>query len=77
MMVAQILVWIGLGTVAGISCSLIGARWVRALLFGIKPNDPATLTAAAIALVAVAIGAAYIPARRAAKVDPMVGLRYE
>jgi putative ABC transport system permease protein len=77
MMVAQILMWIGLGTVAGISCSLIGARWVRALLFGIKPNDPATLTAAAIALVAVAIGAAYIPARRAAKVDPMVGLRYE
>jgi predicted permease len=77
MMVAQILVWIALGTVAGISCSLIGARWVRALLVGIKPNDAATLTTAAIALVAVAICAAYLPARQAAKVDPMVALRYE
>ena len=77
MMVAQILWWICFGTAAGIACSLIGAHWVRALLFGIKPNDPATLTAAAILLVAVAICAAYLPARRAAKVDPMVALRYE
>ena len=77
MMVAQIVVCIALGTVAGISCSLLGARWVRALLFGITPTDPATLTVAAGVLVAVAICAAYIPARRAAKVDPMVALRYE
>ena len=43
---------------------------MRALLFGITPTDPATLTVAAGVLVAVAICAAYIPARRAAKVDP-------
>ena len=77
MMVFQISAWIALGTVAGVVCSLAAARWVQALLFGIKPNDPATLAGAAFALLAVALFAAYIPARRAAKVDPLVALRYE
>lgn len=76
-MVLHACAWIAIGTVAGVSCSLIAARWVSALLFGIKPTDPVTLAEAALALVALGLIAAYIAARRAAKVDPMVALRYE
>ena len=43
MMLLQVSVWIALGAATGILCSLIAARWVGALLFGIKPNDPTTL----------------------------------
>ena len=76
-MVFQTLVWIAAGAIAGTFCSLVAARWIGALLFGIKPNDPATLTEAAFLLLAVALLASYVPARRAAKIDPMVALRYE
>lgn len=77
MMVLQVSVWISLGAATGILCSLVAARWLETLLFGIKPSDPTTLGAAAFALLAVALVAAYVPARRATKVDPMVALRYE
>jgi len=52
-------------------------RIVRSYLFGIEPYDPVTLTIAIILLMAVAMLATWIPARRAAKVDPMEALRYE
>jgi len=77
MMVWQASVWIGIGAAAGILGSLVAARWVGSLLFGIRANDPATLAEAAALLLVVALLGAWIPARRAAKVDPMVALRYE
>lgn len=67
--------------VAGVAAGLLGSIWitrlVKQLLFGLTPNDPSTLVLAILALVAVALVATYIPARRAMKVDPMIALRYE
>jgi putative ABC transport system permease protein len=77
MMVGQASVWIGFGAVAGIIGSLAAARWIGSLLFDIPANDPATLAEAAALLLVVALLGAWVPARRAARIDPMVALRYE
>ena len=77
MMVWHASSWIALGAVLGTFGSLLASRWLGSLLFGIRANDPGTLITAALALVAVAMAAAWIPARRTAKVDPMIALRYE
>ena len=65
----------------GIDIGVVGAlaltRFLRSLLFEIKPTDPATIIGVAILLALVALLACYIPARRAMHVDPMVALRYE
>jgi putative ABC transport system permease protein len=50
---------------------------MKSLLFGVRPNDPLTFATVAVLLLAIAIVAAYIPARRATKVDPIVALRFE
>ena len=73
----QTSMWIAAGTGAGILTSLMISRWTRSLLFDIRPNDPATLGLAATLLLGLAMLGAWIPARRAAKVDPMVALHYE
>jgi putative ABC transport system permease protein len=77
MMVWQSSLWIGFGAAAGIIGSLAAARWIGSLLFDIPANDPATLAEAAVLLLVVALLGAWVPARRAAKIDPMVALRYE
>jgi putative ABC transport system permease protein len=65
----------------GTGLGLIGYAWLSRLvssqLYGVSPNDPATLAAVAALLIAVAMLASYLPARRATKVDPLVALRYE
>ena len=68
-------------TLAGVVIGLVGAlavtRLMQSLLFGVRPADPLTFAVVPILVAAVASLAAYVPARRAAKVDPMIALRYE
>jgi ABC-type lipoprotein release transport system permease subunit len=52
-------------------------RLLSSQLYDIKPGDPLTLAGTALLMMLVAMGASYIPARRATKVDPMVALRHE
>jgi putative ABC transport system permease protein len=66
-----------LGVVIGVCGALVLARLMKALLYGVSANDPLTFIAVAALLVAVALAACFIPARRASRVDPMVALRYE
>ena len=68
---------IGTGLAIGIAAALALGRVVAGLLYGVTPTDPATLLAVALFLAAVAMLATYLPARRAARVDPMVALRAE
>jgi ABC-type lipoprotein release transport system permease subunit len=63
--------------VLGAAGSLALTRLLSSLLFGISPRDPVTLIAVATILAGVAFAACYIPARRAAGIDPTVALRYE
>lgn len=63
------------GLAVGLPAAILGARLLRALLYGISPADPATIAAVAGMLVLVAVAAAYVPARRATRVDPVVALR--
>ena len=65
------------GVLIGVALSLAAGRFISALLFGVHPTDPLTFSAVAAALMATALVAAWIPARRATRVDPMVALRYE
>jgi putative ABC transport system permease protein len=64
-----------IGIAAGLAGALILTRFLRALLFGVSPNDPLTLVGAAALLLASAFLASWLPARRAARVDPMSALR--
>ena len=68
---------VGLGVPVALA-SLYGAsRLLSSLLFGVRPVDPQSFVLAAVTMIGIALAAAYLPARRAAKVDPMVALRYE
>jgi putative ABC transport system permease protein len=65
------------GLCIGVAGALGVTRWMSSVLFGVKPSDPLTFLVVAALLGAVALLAAYVPARRAMRVDPMVALRYE
>lgn len=65
----------GAGVIGGIAASLALSRLARSQLFGVEPSDPRTFAAVLLLMTVVAAAAAYLPARRAARVDPIVALR--
>ncbi|HEY1528624.1 MAG TPA: ABC transporter permease [Candidatus Angelobacter sp.] len=66
-----------LGIVIGIPSALLASRLFSSMLFGLKGTDPVSMLLVIAVLLAIALLASYIPARRATKVDPMIALRYE
>jgi predicted permease len=67
----------GVGIVAGVAAALLLTRLVKSMLYGVQPYDLPTLTGGVSILLVVALAASWIPARRAAKVQPMEALRHE
>jgi ABC-type antimicrobial peptide transport system permease subunit len=65
------------GIAVGVAAAIGLTRLMTALLYEVKPNDPQTLIVVAAIVAATALAAAWLPARRAAQVDPMVALRHE
>jgi ABC-type antimicrobial peptide transport system permease subunit len=65
------------GAIVGVPLALAASRVLRSILFDVKPSDPLTISLGLVALVAVALVASLIPARRAASIDPIKALRYE
>jgi ABC-type antimicrobial peptide transport system permease subunit len=66
-----------MGVVVGLGVAVALTRVLTRLLYGVRPTDPLTLVSLALLVIVVALLAVYIPARRSAKVDPMVALRHE
>ena len=77
MVMRESLTLAAIGVAIGIPVALAAARLVASVLYGLKATDPTTVSLAGLVMIAVAALAVYLPARRAAKVDPMVALRYE
>jgi len=71
-------VWlVGVGLLIGVALGVGSAKAASTLLFGLTPTDPATLASAIALLASIGLLASYLPARRAARVDPMTVLRQE
>jgi len=77
MVLKESLLLVIIGIAVGVPATLAATHGVESLLFGIRASDPATIGGAAMLMIAVAVAAAYVPARRASCVDPLVALRHE
>jgi ABC-type antimicrobial peptide transport system permease subunit len=73
----EALVLVVIGLVIGLIVASAVTKTAESLLYELKPNDPLTIALATLVLAAVAVLAGYLPARRAARVDPIVALREE
>jgi predicted permease len=77
MMLREVVVLAGIGLVVGVPVAIAGAPVVGSLLYGVAPGSPGAIAAAAAVMLAVAVGAGLLPARRAARLDPLEALRSE
>jgi ABC-type antimicrobial peptide transport system permease subunit len=68
---------VAVGAVIGLALALVAARPLRGALYGVAPHDPVALAAVALILGGVAFLASYLPARRAARVEPIEALRHQ
>ena len=80
--VLKMIVWQGaklvlIGVAIGLAGSFLLTRVMSGLLYGVSATDPKTFVSVSLILAGVALGACFVPARRATRVDPMVALRYE
>jgi predicted permease len=73
----QVVIVAAIGVSVGVAAAALTARTVRALLFGVEPADPWSLATGAVVMFSVAVAAGLLPARRAARLDPLVALRRE
>ncbi len=80
LLLAAVGVAIGVPAVLGVSPlldHLLAPGWRNSFAYGLKPNDPANIAAAVLVLASVGLLAGYLPARRAARIDPMTALRHD
>jgi predicted permease len=77
MVMRKVLVLVALGVCVGVPAAIAATRLISSYLFGLKATDPLTIFLCSLLMLAIATLAGYLPARRAASVDPMVALRYE
>jgi ABC-type antimicrobial peptide transport system permease subunit len=68
---------VAVGLALGLALGAAAARWLRGFLYGVSPADPVTFVAVTVLLGLCALLAAWLPARRAARIDPMAALRSE
>jgi ABC-type antimicrobial peptide transport system permease subunit len=73
----EVLLLAGIGIAVSVPPALVASKLVESFLFGVKRNDPWALATAVATLLAAALVAAYLPARKASSIDPMVALRNE
>ncbi len=77
MILREVMFLAGAGILIGVGIAIGLTRYIRALLYGVQPIDPATIAGAVCLMIFVALLAGWIPARRASRLDPMVALRHE
>jgi ABC-type antimicrobial peptide transport system permease subunit len=77
MVMSEVLLLFGIGVIVAVPSALALSGLVRAQVYGITPQDPLTMIVATVILALVALAAGFIPARRAARIDPMRALRWE